>query len=429
MPKLIPPLTDTQIKNAKPKAKDDKLRDGGGLYLLVKINGSKIWQFDYTRPSGGSNTISFGAYPLVTLVIARKKRVEIKSKLKQGIDPSEERKEAKQSIELQKQNELQLLENQFHSVTYKWLNTLKNDESTHAKRVRAFERDIFPYFCQYDTSHNITSSILMSDITHQKLLKVLKEKEATGAVETAIRLFKDCKRLFLWAVRKDYIEKNITDKIDDSDFDTPKVKHYAKITDEKILGELLRAIDGYKGAMVTRLALKLIPFLPLRAENFCTLKWDSVDFEKALITIPRQEMKVKDANLPDFKIPLSKQAVEILQEAKQLTGWTQWVFHGIAKFEVHLGLETINKALRTMGFNDELNGRKQRTHSFRGTFRSLADTHSDKHNAPIEVRKAVIDHWTSNMAERAYTHGADYSEQMRPLLQWWADFLDEIRAK
>mgnify|MGYP000455657849 FL=1 len=130
-------------------------------------------------------------------------------------------------------------------------------------------------------------------------------------------------------------------------------QHYPKITDEKILSELLKAIDNYHGQVITRQALRLICYLPLRAENLCALKWEYVDFESAIIKIPRSEMKTKNKNFADFRLPIPPQAIEILKETQKLTGWGIWVFHGIKDFKKHLGLETLNKALRSMGFTDE----------------------------------------------------------------------------
>jgi integrase len=419
MPKVAIPLTDTAIKALKPST---FRRDGGGLLIIVKSDGGKWWRFDYTRPNGGRNSISFGDYPNVTLQQARELGREAKSKLKQGIDIATERKETKQARAIESKN-------QFHLVVYEWISTIAKGDSANKRRIRALERDVFPCYCKYDNNRNIVSSVPMNEITtHHILYKALKEKESTGALESTQRILSDCKVFWRYAVRKEYTDVNITDKIDKSDFAQPDEKHYSKITDDKILGELLRAIDNYSGQKITRLAIRLVCLLPLRAGNLCSLKWSCVDFEKALITIPRQEMKVKDKNLPDFKIPLPWQATILLKEAHALTGWGEWVSHGISDFKTHLGNETINKALRTMGFNDEISGRKQTTHSFRGTFRSLTETHADKHKALFETREAVLDHQEHDKSKRAYTHKADYSEQMRPLLQWWADYLDEIKT-
>lgn len=419
------PLTDTEIKKAKSTDKDYKLFDGGGLFMLVKTNGGKLWRLKYSF-EGKEKLLSLGTYPTTSLLEARAKRDEHKKEIAKGIDPSAERKEIKTNIEVQKIENEALKSGQFHLVTYGWLDTLTNDATTMVKRRRAFERDIFPYLCEYDKQHIIVSSKHIGSITHGELLRIINEKEKTAA-ETARRLFTDCNRLWLYAISHGHASFNITTNISKKDALKKQVKnHYAKITDEKILGELLRAIDGYSGIII-RNALRFTSIIPLRAENLSELKWSYIDLDKATLTIPRSKMKVKDKKLPDLILPLPHQAIAILQEIKELTGWGEWVFHGISKPLVHMDKESPNKALRSMGFSDEVNGRKQTLHSFRGTFRSLSETYAREHGASFEVMEKVLDHQEANQAVRAYTHKADYTEQMRELLQWWADFLDKTK--
>ncbi|MFA5216657.1 tyrosine-type recombinase/integrase [Sulfuricurvum sp.] len=420
------PLTDTEIKKAKPTDKDYKLFDGGGLFMLVKTNGGKLWRLKYNF-EGKEKLLSLGTYPTTSLLEARAKRDEHKKDIAKGIDPSAERKEIKTNIEVQKIENEALKSGQFHLITYGWLDTLTNDETTMTKRRRAFERDIFPYLCEYDKQHVIVSSKHIGSITHGELLRIINEKEKTAA-ETARRLFTDCNRLWLYAISHGHASFNITTNISKKDALKKQVKnHYAKITDEKILGELLRALDSYSGIII-RNALRFTSIIPLRAENLSELKWSYIDLDKATLTIPRSKMKVKDKKLPDFILPLPRQAIAILQEIKELTGWGEWVFHGISKPLVHMDKESPNKALRSMGFNDEINGRKQTIHSFRGTYRSLCETYAREHGASFEVMEKVLDHQEANQAVRAYTHKADYTEQMRELLQWWADFLDTTKG-
>jgi integrase len=139
-------------------------------------------------------------------------------------------------------------------------------------------------------------------------------------------------------------------------------------------------------------------------------------------------MKTDDENLPDFVIPLPKQVLDILKEVEEITGWGEWVFHGVRDRREHVNFESGNKALRNMGFKDEKNGRKQTLHSFRGTFRSLSETYAREHGVSFEVRERALDHHEQNKVVRAYTHKADYTEQMRELMQWWADFLDKVKV-
>ncbi|MGD9971248.1 MAG: tyrosine-type recombinase/integrase [Sulfuricurvum sp.] len=424
MARKAAPLTDTEIKKAKSAEKDYKLFDGGGLFLLIKPSSGKLWRLKYLF-EGKEKLISLGTYPETTLAEARAKRDEYKREIAKGIDPSAERKESKAKNEEKAIEEQAAVNGQFHRVVYEWLATLNNDDSTHIKRVSSFEKDIFPYLCTYNERHIIISSKHIKEITHPELLKILKIKERT-APEVAKRRFRDCKRLWRYAINHGYTEMNVPDRITNDAFLPHKEKHIPKITDEKILGELLRVIEQYKGegGVIVRNVLRFVSIMPLRADNLCKLRWDQVDLDKALITIPRSEMKVKDHNLPDFVLPLPAQAVNILREVREVTGWGQWVFHGVRKNLEHVNKEAGNKALRIMGFVDEAKERKQTIHSFRGTFRSLSETYAKEHGVSFEVRERALDHHEQNKVVRAYTHKADYTEQMRELMQWWADFLD-----
>lgn len=427
--KKVTPLTDTAIKTAKPREKEYTLPDGNGLQLVIKTDGRKVWEVRYTI-SGKPKQTTIGTYPAVSLKDARDKRDELKSKVLNGIDPIQEKKEIKATIEAKEVEAQTTLATQFHLITYEWLSTLKSAEITATKRKRAFERDIFPHLCTYDENHIITSSKQLSEITHGELLKIITEK-GKATPETANRLFVDCNRLWTYAVSHDYLDVNITHKIDKSTVPRGEKINLAKITDEKILGELIRAIDDYKGdgGVIVRNLLRFVSLLPLRADNLCKLKWENVDFEKAIITIPRSEMKVKNKNLSDFIMPLPHQAIAILKELQPLTGWGQWVFHGLKNTNSHVNNESGNKALRIMGFIDEASGRKQTLHSFRGTFRSLSETYATDHNVSFEVRERCLDHHEKKEAVRAYIHKADYTDQMRILFQWWADYLDAVKSK
>lgn len=427
--KKVAPLTDTEIRNTRSKEKDYTLSDGNGLQLVIKSDGRKIWEVRYTL-DGKPKKTTVGGYPTVTLAKARSKRDELKSKVTDGVDPIEERKKAKQAIVAKEIEDNALLEGQFHKVAYGWLDSLTNADNTHKKRVSSFERDIFPSFCTYDRYHHIVSSKHIKDITHPELLKVLLLKQDIAPV-VVNRRFIDCKRLWRYAINHGHTEINVPDRISNDAFKKHEQIHRAKITDEKILGELLRAMDVYKGegGVIVKNVLRLTSLTMLRIGNLATLRWDNIDLDKGLITIKRSDMKVKDRNLPDFVLPLSHQAIEILKETKEITGWGEWVFHGIKDNKTHVNKESGNKALKIMGFNDEEKGRKQRLHSFRGTYASLARTHHRAHGASFEALERALDHQEENKVVRAYSHMADYTEQIRELLQWWADFLDEVKGR
>jgi len=202
---------------------------------------------------------------------------------------------------------------------------------------------------------------------------------------------------------------------------TVKKVNYPKIVEPTILKELITTLYRYHGHYSTKNALKFVLHVPLRASNLVTLKWSFIDFEKQFLTIPRAEMKSKDKNVDDFKLPLSDEAIAILKEQYLYTSNKEYVF--VTDNGTHLNQETPNRALERLGFNDELRGRRQRLHSFRGTFRSIVETNQMAHRCSYESREKVLDHAIGTQTERAYTNKADYTQEMRLLLNWWSGYV------
>ena len=175
-------------------------------------------------------------------------------------------------------------------------------------------------------------------------------------------------------------------------------------------------------------ALKLVLHLPFRAENICNMKWEYINFEKEIITIPRSEMKIKDINLEDFKLPMSKEVIEILKEQFKFSGHQEWVFLGTNN-RTPINVESPNKALKIMGFDDESNGRKITLHGFRGTFRSMIETLDVNNQFSFEIKERALDHQESSKVVRAYAHKADYIKQLSLLMDYWSDFIITLKTK
>ena len=420
MPRVTKPLTATEVKNASIKEKAYDLYDGDGLQLHIKPNGSKTWRWRY-HFHGRRRLATFGVYPSMSLKEARQKRADAERLLEKDIDYNKYKQESKRAHERDEKG-------QFHNVVQEWGQTLSCSPGYKAKRLRAIERDIFPFWCKYDTNHaHIVSSRHLEDISHADILRVIKEK-ARSAPETATRLLQDLRLVWRFAISQDLIDIDVTAKIDTNQLPKPSVKHYPKIVDEVVLGEMYRAIDNYNGYLVVRNMLRLLCHIPLRPTNMCTLRWEMIDFDAKLIVIPRHEMKVSDSNLPDFKMPMTENSKEILKETQELTGWGSWVFHGARNIHAHLNVESGNKALRSMGFGDKERGRKQTLHSFRGTFRSLAEQYRNQHGAHFEVLERALDHQEEDKSVRAYQNLTDYTELLRPLMQWWSDAVEKMKT-
>ncbi len=403
-------LKDIQIKKAIPKEKNYSLNDGGGLRLKVKTNGSKIWEFRYTF-NGKRRETTFKSYPITTLKNARIKRDNYLDLLAKGIDPISKNKEEKQEQIIDKKG-------MFLNVADEWLNREKERlrESTYKGKLKVFENDVYP----------LLKNKHMKDIEIKDLINVIELKQLV-AREVASKIFNYLDNLFRYAVLKGYCNRNLLADIRKSDIIKPKrVRHYPKITDEKILKELRDTIYSYKGNLMTRNALKLVLHIPLRAENLCTIKWEYLDFEEKSLTIPRNEMKVKNDNLDDFKMYLTDEVINIFNEVKPFTEHQQYVFLGRDN-RSPINKESPNKALKIMGFNDEEQGRKIRLHGFRGTFRSMIDTLDIDNKFSFELKERVLDHHETNDTVRAYNHKANYFEQFKALMSFWSDYILSLK--
>jgi len=190
-----------------------------------------------------------------------------------------------------------------------------------------------------------------------------------------------------------------------------------EVTDVK---KLVNDIYSYAGHYSTVNALKFAIHIPLRADNLVNLKWSYVNFSEKSLTIPRAEMKIKNHNLPDFKVPLSDEVLKILKEQYELTYYQEYIF--LSNAGKPINSNTPNGALKRMGYQD-----KQTLHGFRGIFRSLSDTHQKLHNVSFEVKERALDHHTESRVVLSYSHQAEYFEQMKPLVKWWSNYLEGLR--
>ena len=406
-------LKDTEVKQTKPKEKQYYLNDGGGLRLQIKPNGSKIWVFRFML-NGSSKETTFKSYPTTTLKEAREKRAEYKKLIDNNINPIDYFNKEK---EQQKKEET----NSFKNVMYQWLENEKPNakiEQYDWKKNR-FEKDVLPYL----------KNKKMNDVSIQDIVTVIKAKNKT-APETASKLFGYLKSLFGFAVLNGYCERNLLVEVNKTHLITKRtVKHMAQITDKEVLKELINSIYSYHGSFSVKNCLRLVLHIPLRAENLCTLKWSQIDFDKKLISIPRNQMKLKNPNYEDFKMPLSNEVISILKEQKRElilhTNSQNYVFLGFDN-NTHINKESPNKALKIMEFNKE--GRKIRLHGFRGTFRSMIDTLDTKGQFTYEVKERALDHHEKSKVVRAYSHKGDYFEQLRELMKYWSDYIMSLRT-
>lgn len=402
-------LQDIQVKQAKPKEKVYYLFDGLGLYVEINPNNNKQWIFRYTY-NGKRKKTSFQSYPKVSLKQAREKRDNYNELLFNGIDPIEHYKEQKEIKQIEDTSS-------FKNIFIQWLDMEKSKSglAQYQWKKTRIENDILPYI----------GSKKIKDIKIQDITNLLIEKNKTAPV-TASKLFGYLKSIYSYAKTKGYIEISLLSDINKSHIiSKSKPVHYAKVTEKENLKDLINNIYNYQGHYSVKNALKFVLHIPLRASNLCNLQWSNINFEDKILTIPRSEMKIKDKNFDDFKMPLSDEVINILNEQKSHTGYQKFIFLGTNN-RTPINVESPNKALKIMGFDDEAKGRKITLHGFRGTFRSLIDTLDIDGNFSFETKERALDHHEKSKVVRAYTHKSDYIKQLSLLMNFWSDYIKNL---
>ena len=412
------PLTDTAISKAMPGPKTRKLSDGKGLYLELSPAGGRWWRLKY-RIAGVEKRISLGTYPETSLKAAREKMEEARALVAQGIDPSQARKAAKQEAahqDEQAQREAQglPLHGSFESVAREWFDTRKDEwATTYAKKIfRRLEADVFPWL----------GRLPVPNITPPMVLDMLRKAENRGAIETAHRVLETCGQVFRFAVATGRIESNPARDLKDA-LRKPMVQHFAAITDPQRFGELLRAIDSYRGTPVVCAALRLMPLMLLRPGELRQAQWDELDLPAATWTVPAARMKREKVGKIYGKphiVPLPRQAVAIFEALKPLTEHSPYVFRGERSAQRPMSDAAINAALRTLGFSaDEVTG-----HGFRASARTMI---VERLGIAESVVEAQLAHSVRDNLGRAYNRTEFMQERVR-MMQQWADYLDTLRG-
>jgi integrase len=392
-------LTDTAAKSAKPGEKAYKLSDAKGLYLLVNPNGSKLWCLKY-RFNDTERKLSFGSYPQVTLAAARERQLEARRLLDSGIDPGEYKKQAKRAASIASANT-------FESIAREWfLKFSAGWAESHSSRVLLrLENDLFPWL----GSRPIVS------IEADELLETIRRIEARGALDSAHRCHGYCSQIFRYAIATARAKRNPAADLRGA-LPPAKGGHFASITDPDRVGELLRAIDGYEGGLVTRCALKLAPLTFVRPGELRTAEWTHVDLRVNEWRIPAERMKMNE----DLIVPLSRQAVEVVRELQPATRPAKYLFPSLQGAARPMSENTINGALRRLGFaSDQMTG-----HGFRAMARTLLD---EVLGYRVEWIEHQLAHEVKDHNGRAYNRTA-FLKGRKEMMQGWADYLDGLRS-
>lgn len=389
-------LTVAQVKNAKPKEKAYKLADDRGLYLLINPNGSKLWKLKY-RFAGIEKKLSLGAFPEVRLADARDAREEARKQMTNNIDPGVLKNSVKRSRKLAAENSFEAIAREWHAkFTPKWT-------KEHGERILIrLEQNIFPWVGKRP----------ITEVTAPEILSALRRVENRGAIETAHRISQVCGQVFRYAIVTGRAERNPAADLRGV-LAPVKQKHHASITDPIAVGKLLRAINDYEGFFVTKCALQLAPLFFVRPGELRHAEWSEFDFENAEWRIPAEKMKMRVQHI----VPLSTQAITILQELKAFTGDGKYVFPGIRSSKRPMSENTVLGALRRLGYTtDEMTGHG---------FRSLASTLLNENGWNRDAVERQLAHAERNNIRAAYNY-AEYLPERRKMMQWWADYLEKL---
>ncbi|EMI6719362.1 integrase arm-type DNA-binding domain-containing protein [Enterobacter hormaechei] len=403
-------LTDIKVRTAKPTDKQYKLTDGSGMHLLVHPNGSKYWRLQY-RFGGKQKMLALGVYPEITLADARARRDEARKLLANGVDPGDKKKSDK--IEQEEARTFEQLAVEWHATNKKW-------SEEHSRRVlKSLEDNLFPAIGKRN----------IADLKTRDLLAPIKAVELSGRLEVASRLQQRTTAIMRYAVQSGLLDYNPAQEMVGAVASSNR--QHRPALQLKRIPELLRRIDSYTGRPLTRLAVELTLLVFIRSSELRFARWSEIDFETSMWTIPAEREAIEGVKHSQrgskmrtpHLVPLSRQALAILKQVHKLSGERDFVFIGDHDHRKPMSENTVNKALRVMGYDTKV---EVCGHGFR----TMAC--SSLIESGLWSRDAVerqMSHMERNSVRAAYIHKAEHLDERRLMLQWWADFLDANREK
>lgn len=389
-------LSDSTIRTAKPREKVYRLADANGLCLEVTPTGSKLWRYRY-RFGGKAKMMALGAYPTVTLLKARHKRDEARQTLSEGIDPSEQKKANKVAYKLEGVT--------FEALAREWFkyNSPRWAESTRSKALHYLESDLIPTI----------GSRQVRDISRPELVELVRKVEARGALNVARKIRQWLHQIFRFGLASGVVETNPATDLDVVAAPPRSTRHHPTVTFSE-LPELLAKIDATKLNPLTRCAIRLLLLTAVRPGELRSAPWVEFDLDAATWTIPKERMKARRAHV----VPLPAQAVAILRQLQGITGAYPLVFPGQNDTSRPMSENTINKALRAMGYEGRQTGHG---------FRHLLSTELNGRGFNRDWIERQLAHGDSDGIRDTYNHAA-YLEQRRGMMQAWADSVDALCA-
>lgn len=385
----VKPLSDNQIKSLKPKEKEYRVPDGDRLYICVTPKGSKIWRMDYVI-NGKKSSKSLGKYPEVSLKDARIKRDEYKQQVQHGIKPREAGTDAtfKEMAE-------EYLDHR-HDLSEKYLSDIRS----------LLKRDFYPDIGDLD----------LDSITTSHMIEIFKDMERRGIKTATKKAGSLVNRIFKYAVTMQYTSNNPVSSIDLSILlKKHKPNNFAHVTDINVFKELLQAIDEYHGDIFTKTALQLMPYAFVRPANIRAARWDEFDLYHKIWIIPATKMKMKR----DHIVPLTDSMIKILDNVKNNN--SEFLFPSPQSTKRQLSENTLNVALKRIGFKDIMT-----SHGFRHTASTFMHENIHKHGVQSDVIEMQLAHVEKSNVKGVYNKALYMEERIR-LMQWWSDFLDDLR--
>ncbi|HBI9841938.1 TPA: tyrosine-type recombinase/integrase [Escherichia coli] len=401
-------LTDIKVRTAKPTDKQYKLTDGSGMHLLVHPNGSKYWRLQY-RFDGKQKMLALGVYPDVSLADARTRRDDARNLLANNIDPGDKKKSDK--IEQEEARTFEQLAVEWHATNKKW-------SEEHSRRVlKSLEDNLFPAIGKRN----------IADLKTRDLLAPIKAVELSGRLEVASRLQQRTTAIMRYAVQSGLLDYNPAQEMVGAVASSNR--QHRPALQLKRIPELLRRIDSYTGRPLTRLAVELTLLVFIRSSELRFARWSEIDFETSMWTIPAEREAIDGVKHSQrgskmrtpHLVPLSHQALAILKDVYKISGDRDFVFIGDHDHRKPMSENTVNKALRVMGYDTKV---EVCGHGFR----TMAC--SSLIESGLWSRDAVerqMSHMERNSVRAAYIHKAEHLDERRLMLQWWADFLDANR--
>ncbi|NOP26920.1 tyrosine-type recombinase/integrase [Klebsiella pneumoniae] len=389
------PLNDMQIRRAKPEAKAYTLGDGQGLSLLIEPNGSKSWRFRY-RYAGKPKMISLGVYPTITLADARSRRDDARKLVAEGKNPSEVRKEQKIALQTESESAFEKIATEWHQMkSAKWSAGCASDI------MEAFQNDIFPY----------VGTRPIGEIKPLELLNVLRKIEKRGALEKMRKVRQRCSEVFRYAIATGRAEFNPAADLS-SALEVHQSNHFPFLKADE-LPDFLRALDSYTGSRLVQIATKLLMITGVRTIELRAALWSEFDLDNAIWEISAERMKMRRSHL----VPLSTQALDLLNELKMMTGNYRYVFPGRNDPNKPMSEASINQVIKRIGYGGRLTG-----HGFRHTMSTILHEKGFD-SAWIEIQLAHVD---KNSIRGTYNH-AQYLEKRSSMIQWYNDYIYSIK--